>query len=245
MLRRLHLVADWPAADRRATGPFLRRLAQVMPDVAVEVHPVAPGDSLAAGCCVAHLVAVAEDAPRMIAHDVAPAEDEGPGRWCVGRCADGTVVLGTDVGWEWSFLRDALRAGPHRVDVPARRAGDPGHARLASAIRHVSVGHPHAVNGLLPYADPPEVPASAVAWTLPGGNLQTTIPALPARAGVQCRVAIGEVSATALVTDAASAPASGELVLVPAPLGVQLALHGGSAARRFGSPPSGTHVSLE
>jgi hypothetical protein len=242
--RVVHLVVDWSAEDRQAVRDVVRGVTLAVPGAMVHLHRVEPGDSLGAGCCVAHLMLTGDEPPRMVAHDVADRGGEPLEHWCAGRGRAGTLVMGTPVGWAWSFVLESLEAGPCVLDVPVRREDDPRHQRLVSAIRHLATGHPHAVAGTVPPEDLPALPERAIAWADPRGNLKTTMSSLPAPVGEHLRVSIGPVSETALVSDGVVRARPGELALAPTPVGVELTLSGGSASRRFGSPRSGTPVSL-
>jgi len=161
----VHLVTDG-RAGRRATDRRLRGLATVVPDAVVDLHLVAPCDTLGAGFRVAELALATEPGCRLVVHDVA-APDSGPGPWpeqsvrmlCVARTVGGVPVLGANDGWCWSFAVTALDSRLYRVDVPAG-AVQPLDA-LVTAVAHVCCGHPHAIVGAIPRTAVPPLPGSA------------------------------------------------------------------------------------
>jgi hypothetical protein len=252
MTRLVHVIADYGAGDL-AFGELMQRLELVLPDLDLQHTRVAPGDTLAAGYCVARLALTPGPAGRLVLHDVA-----GPGRelerLCVGRTLDGVLVAGRDAGWCWSFVIDALR-GIWVLDVPARaRPRDPADA-MPKAVVRVLAGHGHALRDRLPRSAVPPYPSCAVAYVDGHGNLETTITGLPAPPGSRVLVRIGEVSAPATVAEANGAVAPGELVLAPISPGwrarssaqrphMEVAVRGGSAAQRFGEPRPGAPISL-
>jgi hypothetical protein len=257
MNRLVHLVTDRGAGDP-GCDVLATRLVRGLPGAVVHITSVAPCDTLAAGFCVGQLALATDRPPRLVAHDVAAASGDPdpwpPGadeRFCLGRSVTGALVVGANVGWAWSFAVDEL-CGLCAVDVPAagrRSAPD----RVASAIAHVSAGHPHAVGESVPRSQVPRLPGIAIAHVDARGNLKTTITALPAAAGTRVRVRVGDVSASAIVSDGSVAVAAGDLVLLPAssdwpaadgrtPGYLELLVRGGSAAERFASPRSGTPI---
>ena len=256
--RLIHLVADYGAGDL-AFAEVVQRLALALPDTVVHPVVVAPYDTLAAGFCVAQLLLNDGPSDRIVVHDVTAGGDEaGPGgegpRFCVGRTRAGVLAVGPNAGWSWSFAVDELR-GLCYLDVPADGSHFRSRDRLPVAIAHVVAGHPHAICGTVPSARVPPVPEGVIAYVDGYGDLETTLSRPPAASGDRVVVSIGGVSATAIVADSPVAVAEGELALAPGSSGwptgdgahrrfLELSLRGGSAARRFADPATGTPVAL-
>jgi hypothetical protein len=122
---------------------------------------------------------------------------------------------------------------------------------LAAAVVRVARRQPHGLCGAVPRQDIPPLPDAVVAFADCAGNLETTIPhaAVPP-AGGRLRVRIGDVAATARVTDGSAPVADGELALAPSSASggrrrfAELSLPGGSAASLFGSPRGGEPIRL-
>jgi hypothetical protein len=249
MIRPVQVVTTQGEGDEAAVST-VRSVTLGVPDAMVDVTAVEPLDTLAAGLWVARL-ALADGPPaRLVVHDVAGA-DEDHELW-VGRTDRGVLVIGPNAGWSWSFAVDELH-GPCHVDVP--ELGSSLHTRdvLHAALAHLVAAHPHAIRAVVARDQVPPVPASAVACTDRHGNLETTIDRPPAQIGQRLTVRVGEVSAAAIVAKSRSAIAEGELGLASGPVGwrtragaerrlLELFVRGGSAAERFGRPPSGTPV---
>ena len=141
LTRLVHVIADYGPGDL-AFAELVQRLGLVLPGLDLQHTRVAPGDTLAAGYCVARLALTHGTAGRLVLHDVAGPDRELE-RLCVGRTPDGVLVAGRDAGWCWSFVVDALR-GIWVLDVPARPwSRDPANA-VPKAVVRVLAGHGHA-----------------------------------------------------------------------------------------------------
>jgi hypothetical protein len=255
----LHLVTD-QAPDAEDITALIRRLALAFPGTAIELCAVGAGDTLAAGFCVADLACADAGTPRLVAHWVGEGADR-PGPWpegagprlCVGRSAVGTLIVGLNEGFGWSFALPEL-TGLCFLDVPAT-ARDTWGGTVATAVAHARCGHPHAVAGAVPREAVPPPPEHVVARIDRHGRVKTTITALPAPAGTTVHVRIGHISATAVVSDGDVAAPDRGLVLAPAtsewpPAAgrggryVELRDDGGRAADRFATPRTGTPVEV-
>ena len=147
MTRLVQLVADYGPGEL-AYAELTQRLALAVPDAVVHLTRVAPGDTLAAGFCVADLALTEGPTDRIVAHDA------GAGRLCGGRTREGVWIAGTDAGWSWSFVSDEL-SRLCRLDA----------SNLAFGCAHVAKGHPHAVCDPVPRASVPPVPQRVVAYS--------------------------------------------------------------------------------
>jgi hypothetical protein len=229
--RLIQLVADYGPGDL-AHAETVQRLAFVAPDVQVCPTRVPPGDSLAAGLCVAQLALSAGPDDRVVVGDVAG--PVGHERMWIGRTRDGALVVGADRGWAWSFVVPGL-SELCALDVRAD-------AELAVAVRHALGNHSHAVCAVIDRRHVPPPPDCVIVWTDRAGNLQTTLAVAP---GERLVVRIGNCREQARLSDARCEPAAGELVLEPGTRGLhRLTLGGGSAAERFNRPPAGTPVTV-
>ena len=158
----VHLVTDRRTGDP-ACAELEQRVAAAFPGAAMRVTHVAPRDTLAAGYRVAQLASEADDADWVIAHDIVAGPGQ-PGPWpagagerlFVGRTVAGALVVGSNVGWTWSYVV-AEMPGLYALDVPvADRRSWPD--RLGAAIVHARRGHPHAIAGRVPRAEVPPLP---------------------------------------------------------------------------------------
>ena len=245
----VHLVTDRAARDP-ARAELAARVGLGLPGATVDITSVPPCDTLAAGFCVGQLVLCEPPPPRIVVHDVA-ARPGDPGPWpsgtqsrlCVGRSATGTLVVGANIGWTWSFAVVGLR-GLCALDVPARGEPRPDDC-LPAAIVHAGAAHPHAVREALSRSHVPRLPADVVAFVDDRGDVKTTISALPAAAGARVLVRIGDIAADAVISDGNVAPGDGELALARAPSGhLELLVRDGRAADRFDTPASGAPVEI-
>jgi hypothetical protein len=248
MRRLVQVVADYGPGEL-AFAELLQRLAVAVPDGVVNATVVDPGDTLAAGLCVAQL-ALADGPPGwIVVHDVGAGQ-----RLLLGVSRRGALIVGPDAGWSWSFVVDELR-DLFFLDVPGRPTGRPARDLVPLGVRHAVTRHPHAVSASVPRNCVPALPACAIAWIHRSGDLETTLSRPPAAVGERVRVDIGEARATAIVADDRLAVPEGELALAPGSLGwptrdgdrrrlLGLGVRGGSAAERFDNPPAGAPVLL-
>ncbi|HEX4692682.1 MAG TPA: hypothetical protein VH276_18425 [Solirubrobacteraceae bacterium] len=244
MSRLVQIVADYGPGDL-AHAELIQRLELAAPDCVVHLTPVATGDTLAAGFCVARL-ALGEGPPdRIVAHDVGAPDAPGDPLWA-GRSRGGVWIVGPDSGYSWSFAVDALIA-LRRLDVTS--GGSPLRPRegLPVAVGHMHRRHPHALCGEVPRACVPRLPERVVAYVDAAGDITTTIAELPGALGSRVQVRIGDVSAPATLARLGRPVAEGELVVAagePACPFAAISLGGGSAAERFARPRPGTSIRL-
>jgi hypothetical protein len=244
--RLVQLVADYGPGDL-AFAEMAQLLEFVVPDAEVRLTRVPARDTLAAGWCAASLTLCEGPPGRFVVVDVTAA---GDARHCVGRARDGVQVVGPNCGWTWSFLAADV-SGPCYLEVPARDGLVRTPQLLAQAVVRVARRQPHGVREPVPDEEIPVVPDSVVAFVDCDGSLETTVPHTADAIGRQMEVRIGDVTATAFVTDGSPAPGEDALALRPAgstrgggrPFSA-LTVRGGSAAELFGSPPGGAPVAL-
>jgi hypothetical protein len=244
--RLVQLVADYGPGDL-AFAEMAQLLEFVVPDAEVRLTRVPAHDTLAAGWCAASL-ALCEGPPgRLVVVDVTAT---GGARHCVGRARDGVEIVGPNCGWTWSFLAAEV-CGPCYLEVPARDGlvGTP--QLLAQAVVRVARRQPHGVQEPVRHEEIPVIPDSVVAFVDCDGSLETTVPHVADAVGGQMEVRIGDVTATAFVTDGSAPPGEDALALRPAGSTrgggrsfSALTVRGGSAAELFGSPPGGAPVAL-
>ncbi len=252
MTRLVQLVADYGPGDLEY-AELIQRLALAVPNAVVHLTPVAPGDTVAAGFCVAQLALTEGPPNRLVAHDVgsSAASDD---RLCASRTRDGVWIVGPNTGWSWSFTIEELPSLCH-VDVTVGGARAHAGDSLPLAITHVTKRHPHAIADRVPRDNIPPVPERVVAHIDAAGNVTTTIGEAPATTGARIHVHIGDVSARAIVTGTGAVP-KGELALTTGAPGwpmrrggrrcfLELVVGGGSAAARFADPQPGTSVDLQ
>ena len=261
MTRLVHLIADYGAGDL-AFAEVVQRLGLALPDAVVHPTPVGAFDTLAAGFVIAQLALTEGPADRLVVHNVAPRHDErGPRpanegeRFCVGSTRDGVLIIGPNAGWSWSFCTSELQSLNY-LDVPSSGSQFRSRDFLPAAVGRLAAGHRHAIRDPVPRGHVPPLPENAVAYVDGYGNVKTTIEGAPADSGTRVLVRVGEVSATAIVTDGTFAVADGELALAAGSSGwtahegtrrrfFELFLRGGSAAQRFAHPASGTPIHLQ
>jgi len=244
--RLVQLVADYGPGDL-AFAEMTQLPELVVPDAEVRLTRVPARDTLAAGWCAASL-ALCEGPPgRLVVVDVTASDGA---RHCVGRARDGVEIVGPNCGWTWSFLTADV-CGPCYLEVPARDGLVRTPRLLAQAVVRVARRQPHGVREPVPHEEIPVVPDSVVAFVDCDGSLETTVPHAADTVGRQMEVRIGDVTATAFVTDGSPPPGEDALALRPADSTrggdrafSALTVRGGSAAELFGSPPGGAPVVL-
>ncbi|MEA2176991.1 MAG: hypothetical protein QOG77_288, partial [Solirubrobacteraceae bacterium] len=115
----VHLVTDQDS-EAPACAALLTRLATAFPAAEIELCAVLAHDTLAAGFCVAQLARSAAGDEQVIGHWVTETPDAAPRRLCVGRSLVGTLVVGPNEGFAWSFALPELRGLCFLdIDVPA------------------------------------------------------------------------------------------------------------------------------
>jgi hypothetical protein len=251
MSRLIHLVADYGPGEL-AYAELVQKLVLAVPDAVVLPTPVARGDTLAAGFCVAALALTEGPEDRIVLHDVGSDEVAGE-RLCAARTRAGVSVIGPNAGWSWSFVVDEL-CSLRQLDVcvDSSRMGAPD--GLPFAVSHVAKRHPHALCEPVPRSTIPPVPDQVVAYVDAAGTVETTLAEPPAAVGAAVSVRIGQVSVRALVADRGSPVAAGQLAMAIGSAGwptragrrrfVELFVAGGSAAERFARPPGGTAIGV-
>lgn len=257
----VHLIADYGAGDL-AFAEVSQRVTLALPDAVVHPTPVAPFDTLTAGFCVAQLALTEGPSDRLVIHNVAPRRDEpGPRpanegeRFCAGRTTGGVLVVGPNSGYSLAFCAAELLS-LYYLAVPASGSQFRSRDLLPSSLPALIAGEGDVIGADVPRERVPEPPGFAIAYVDGYGNLKTTINDAPAATGARVLVRIGEISATAIVSDETFAIAEGELALAPGSSGwrshagrwckfYELFLRGGSAAQRFGNPSAGTPVRIE
>jgi hypothetical protein len=256
----VHLVADYGPADL-AFAEVQQRLALELPEAQIVPTAVGAFDTLAAGFCVAQLALTPGPADRIIMHNVAPRRDDRDPRrdnagepFCAARTNDGVLIVGAHAGHCLSFLAprvDEIR----RLTVPDAGSQFRSRDLLPAAVAALARGDDTLLGKPLDPGEIAAVPEHVIAYVDGYGNLKTTVTAAPASAGQRISVRIGEVDATAIVSDGTFAVPEGELAFAPGSSGWQdrdgrhvrfyeLLLRGGSAAARFGDPKPGTAIHI-
>jgi hypothetical protein len=253
----VHLIADYGAGDL-AFAEVQQRLALHLPGAAVVSTPVAPFDTLGTGFCIAQLALTEGPAGRVVVHNVAPRQDEPSARdanagesFTALRLPGDVLAVGPNSGHSLSFVI-AEASAAHYLDVPD--AGSQFRSRdfLPQAVRRLVDGDDGVLGRPLEREEVPPVPVGVVVYVDGYGNLKTTLTEPPAPSGTRVRVSIGDVAATAIVSDGTFEVDEGDLSLAPGSSGWEgraghvtvheLFLRGGSAARRFGRPPTGAAI---
>ena len=256
----LHVVADYGPGDL-AFAEVTQALARHLPDARVVVTCVRAFDSLAAGFCAAQLALTDGPAERAVFSNVAPradSDDPRPGnageQLVACRTEGGVWVVGVNSRHAFSFLApevDAVR------EVAVGKAGSQFRSRdlFPEALGRVLRREEGALGGPVPDGDLPPAPDDVVVFTDGYGNVKTSLPTTPAEPGTAVRVRFGDVEAEATIGGGTFEVPEGEMSLAPGSSGwtrrdgtrrefCELLLRGGSAAARFGHPPSGTPVRL-
>jgi hypothetical protein len=248
----LTVVADYGPGDL-AFAEVRQRLALLLPDAAVTAVPVPAFDTVAAGFCVAQLAFGAGPAGRVVYANVAPRHDHDAPRagnagerLAAARLDSGVLVVGVHSGASLAFL--AAEGVPVRaVDVADHGSQFRSRDVFPDALAALAGGDDSLLGEELAVGPPPK---QAVAYTDGYGNLKTTWDSAPAPAGTVVRVRIGAVEAPATVSDGVFEVHAGTMSFAPGSSGwrgrsfFELLSRGGSAARIFGDPPSGTPVEI-
>ena len=255
----IHLIADYGVGDL-SFAEVQQRLLRHFADATIVATPVPPFDTIGAGFCVAQLGLNDGPSERIVYHNVAPRRDEaGPRKGNTGErlvkavLANGTLVIGTDSQYAFSFIRDEATL---LQEVPIRAHGSQFRSRDFFPDLIAEVVNGGADDGpILKAEDFPPVPTATVAFTDAFGNIKTTIDTAPAPVGTELIVRLGDRWAKGIVAEGAFEVATGELGLVPGSSGWSLQSggkrtwwelfeRGASAAERFGQPRSGTAVEV-
>jgi S-adenosylmethionine hydrolase len=244
------VVADYGLGDL-AFAEVRQRFAKLLPNAEVDAVPVPPFDTVSAGFCVAQLAFGDGPADRIVYANVAPREDQDEARrdnegepLAAAQLDSGVLVVGVASGASLSFL------AAEGVGVRAVKVADAG-----SQFRSRDV-FPAAVAALARGEDLlgseltlPPPPSNAVVYTDGYGNVKTSWHTAPAPAGTTVRVQIGDVTASAVVSDGVFEVPAGAMSFAPGSSGwgepfYELLHRGGSAAEIFGRPRSGSPVDV-
>ncbi|WP_331272886.1 hypothetical protein [Motilibacter deserti] len=255
----VHLIADYGQGDL-AFAEVRQRLAVHLPDADVVYTPVPPFDTLSAGFCSAQLALTEGPADRLVYSNVAPRfdldaprEDNDGEGLVAARMPDGSLVVGANSTYAFSFLRDeadelvAVEVPPSGSQFRSRDAFPALLPRLLA--RDATLGTRSVDRASIPA--PPE---SVVAYVDGYGNLKTTWSAAPAPSGTSVAVAIGGRRLLATVSDGTFDVPAGEMSFAPGSSGwagragevrwYELLLRGRSAAEAFGFPAAGARVEV-
>ena len=256
----VHLIADYGAGDL-AFAEVHQRLALHLPGVTVVPTPVAPFDTLAAGFCVGQLALTEGPGERVVFHNVAPrqdAETPRPGNegeeLVLARLVNGTVVVGPNAGYAFSFVRDeALEL--REVSIPGTGSQFRSRDFFPELIAKILAGADDPLGPPVSVDAVPSVPERVVVYVDGYGNLKTTWTEPAAPSGTRITVSVGAVTATAVASDGTFEVEQDQLSFAPGSSGwplrrggerryYELLLRGGSAADRFCSPTPGTSVHI-
>ena len=255
----IHLVADYGHGDL-AFAEVAQRLALHLPGATIVPIPVPAFDTVSAGFCVAQL-ALTPGPARVVFHNVAPrgdTPDPRPGnqgeRLVCATLPGDVLVIGPNAGQAFSFLRDealSLR------EVPYGTAGSQFRSRdfFPELIARIVAGDKSRLGEELAAGAIDDLPERQVVYVDGYGNLKTSWFDAPAASGEPVEVAIGDVTAPAVVSDGTFEVPEGTLSFAPGSSGwtsrsgrqrvfYELFLRGGSAADRFGGPKAGAGVDV-
>ena len=257
----VHLIADYGVGDL-AFAEVHQRLALHLPGVAVVPTAVAPFDTLGAGFCVGQLALTEGPGERVVFHNVAPRQDAEaprPGnegeQLVLARLANGTVVVGPNAGYTFSFVRDeALEL--RELSIPGSGSQFRSRDFFPELIAKVVAGADEPLGPHVSAEAVPSVPERVVAYIDGYGNLKTTWTEPPAPSGTRISVSVGAITATAVASDGTFEVEQEELSFAPGSSGwplrrggerryYELLLRGGNAATRFCSPTPGTPVQVD
>ena len=255
----VHLVADYGHGDL-AFAEVCQRLALHLPAATLLTTPVPAFDTVSAGFCVAQLALTEGPAERIVFHNVAPRADEEdprPGnegeRLVIARLANEVMVIGPNAGHCFAFVRDeAVRM--HEVVVSQTGSQFRSRDFFPALLARIVQGDQTVLGDAVAPSSVPDLLDRRVVYVDGYGNLKTTCSA-PPDTGSTVDVRIGEVTATAHVTDGTFEVPPGELAFAPGSSGwplstgghrefYELFLRGASAAARFGHPRAGARMEL-
>lgn len=248
------VVADYGVGDL-AFAEVGQRIVTALPDAQVVPVSVPPFDTVSAGFCIAQLARNPGPPSRIVFHNVAPRQDADevrPGnegeRLAAARLDDGTLVVGVNAGFAFSFL--ATDADVR--DVEAAAAGSQFRSRdvFPDVLADLVTGRAELGQPLEPGAIP-EAPARSVVYIDAYGNLKTSWDAAPVDSGARVNVEIAGTTAEAVASDGTFEVPAGELSFAPGSSGwpsrqsfYEVFLRGGSAADRFKGVRAGDPVSV-
>lgn len=248
------VVADYGFGDL-AFAEVAQRIVAALPDAQVMPVPVPAFDTVSAGFCIAQLARNPGPPARIVFHNVAPRQDADqvrPGnegeRLAAARLADGTLVVGVNAGYAFSFLA----ADAEVRDVEAAAAGSQFRSRdvFPDALADLVTGRAELGEPLEPGAipDPPE---GSVVYIDAYGNLKTSWKSAPVDSGARVTVEIAGTSAEAVASDGTFEVPTGTLSFAPGSSGwpgrerfYEVFLRGGSAADRFSGVRAGDPVAV-
>ncbi|MEX2541865.1 MAG: hypothetical protein WD314_08650 [Trueperaceae bacterium] len=256
----IHVVADYGQNDL-AFAEVAQRLALHLPESTFVHTVVPPFATLAAGFAAAQLALNPGPPSLAIFQNVAPRRDDrgvrrdnDGERLVFARLGNGTMVVGPNAGYSFSFLKPAA-AELRFVRVASSGSQFRSRDLFAGAFARLVGGD----EGLLaePLGDEtvPSPPEGCVAYVDGYGNIKTTFRAAEPRPGTTVGVRIGGVQRDALVAGGGFAVPDGVLAFSPGSSGWllpdgsevrfrELFLRGGNAWEAFGRPPVESRISL-
>jgi hypothetical protein len=243
----LHLIADFGSGDL-AFAEVHQHLAVELPEATVVSVPVAHGDTLSAGFCIAQLGL--NDGPdgRVVLHSV------GDGRLAAAFLANGTLVLGPNVGCALSFVAQEARLMSW-IDLPGPATSFRTRDLLPGVLGRLVEGDESVLGRPLHVDDVEPIPPRQVVYVDGHGDLVTSWSGVPFPSGTEVRVTIGHHSHAAIVGGAGLEIPAGQLTFGPASSGwtsvggarrsfYEVFLRSGHAAGMFGHPPAGVTVDI-
>lgn len=256
----IHVVADYGHNDL-AFAEIAQRLALHLPASPLVHTVVPPFATLAAGFVVAQLGLNRAPPGMAIFQNVAPRRDDkgirrdnDGERLVFARLDNGTIVVGPNAGYAFSFLEPAAR---ELRFVNVASAGSQFRSRdlFAEAFARLVEGHEELLAGQVGDESVPPPPDACLAFVDGYGNMKTTFRVTDHRPGTTVAVRIGAVQRDALVAGGGFAVPDGELAFAPGSSGWRLAdgsevrfrelfLRGGNAWEAFGRPEPESRIGL-